>query len=91
VGDLPAVLMDLASGARAAIDHLVDLGHLELAYIGGPRNSWTNRELRRAAVAAARARGANLTLLAYPSVDSIAVGLTTRPYNIPSRFMSVVY
>jgi Transcriptional regulators len=56
VAGIPAVLMDLASGARNAIDHLADLGHREVAYVGGPAASWTNRELRRAAVAAAKAR-----------------------------------
>jgi LacI family transcriptional regulator len=63
VEGIPAVLMDLASGARSAIDHLADLGHTQVAYIGGPAASWTNRELRRAAVAAAKARGIKLHLL----------------------------
>ena len=49
VAGLPAVVMDVAHGARQAIDHLVDLGHRELLYLGGPRSSWTNREIRRAA------------------------------------------
>ncbi|MBX6752475.1 MAG: LacI family DNA-binding transcriptional regulator [Micromonosporaceae bacterium] len=63
VDGIPAVLMDLASGARNAIDHLADLGHQHVAYVGGPAVSWTNRELRRAAVAAAKARGIRLHLL----------------------------
>ena len=63
VADLPAVVMDVANGARQAIDHLVDLGHHELLYLGGPRTSWTNREIRRAAAATARARGVNLVAL----------------------------
>ncbi len=63
VADLPTVLMDVASGTRKAIDHLVDLGHHELLYLGGPRSSWTNREIRRAAAATARARGVNLVAL----------------------------
>jgi LacI family transcriptional regulator len=63
VADIPAVVMDLASGAKQAVGHLADLGHRTLAYVGGPRVSWTNRELRRAAVAAARLRGADLTVL----------------------------
>jgi LacI family transcriptional regulator len=63
VDGIPAVMMDLASGARQAVDHLVDLGHTELCYVGGPSVSWTNRELRRAAVAAAKARDVHLSLL----------------------------
>jgi LacI family transcriptional regulator len=63
VEGLPAVVMDVASGARAAIEHLTALGHRDLALLGGPRGSWTNREIRRAAIAAARSAGAALTVL----------------------------
>ncbi len=63
VAGIPAVLMDIGDGARQAIEHLVALGHQRLAYVGGPRVSWTNREQRRAAVAAAKASGAQLDLL----------------------------
>lgn len=60
---LPCVVMDVAAGARAAIAHLVELGHHRLALLGGPRGSWTNREIRKAAAAAARAAGAELTVI----------------------------
>src|SRR5262245_8839311 len=63
VAGVPAVVMDVAHGARQAVEHLADLGHRTLVYLGGPRGSWTNREIRRAAVAAARNRGVNLTVL----------------------------
>ena len=63
VEHLPAVVMDVAQGARTAIEHLVGLGHRDLALLGGPRGSWTNREIRRSAIATARAVGANLTVL----------------------------
>ena len=63
VADLPTVVMDVANGARQAIDHLVGLGHRELLYLGGPRSSWTNKEIRRSAVATARSLGVSLTVL----------------------------
>ena len=63
VAGLPAVVMDVGQGARRAVDHLVGLGHRDLALLGGPRGSWTNREIRRAATTAARAADANLTVL----------------------------
>lgn len=63
VAGLPCVMMDVGQGARLAIEHLLGLGHRRIALLGGPRGSWTNREIRRAAGAAARAGGAELTVL----------------------------
>jgi LacI family transcriptional regulator len=60
---LPAVVMDVAQGARRAVEHLVRLGHRDLALVCGPRGSWTNREIRRSAAATARVNGASLTIL----------------------------
>ncbi|WP_327038251.1 LacI family DNA-binding transcriptional regulator [Micromonospora maris] len=60
---LPCVLMDVGQGARSAIEHLAGLGHRQIALLGGPRGSWTSREIRRAAGAAARTAGAELTVL----------------------------
>ncbi|MEE3921592.1 substrate-binding domain-containing protein [Micromonospora sp. BRA006-A] len=54
VAGLPCVMMDVGQGARAAIEHLLGLGHRRIALLGGPRGSWTAREMRRAATAAAR-------------------------------------
>lgn len=63
VPGLPAVVMDVAQGARLAIEHLTKLNHHHIALLGGPRGSWTNREIRRAANTAARAEGIELTVL----------------------------
>ncbi|TDC81621.1 LacI family transcriptional regulator [Micromonospora sp. KC606] len=63
VAGLPCVVMDVGQGARSAIEHLLGLGHRRIALLCGPRGSWTNREIRRAAGAAARSGGAELTLL----------------------------
>lgn len=63
VSGVPSVVMDVARGARAAIDHLVGLGHQKLAYVAGPGGSWTNREIRRSALAAARAANVDLQVL----------------------------
>ncbi|MFC7545662.1 LacI family DNA-binding transcriptional regulator [Plantactinospora sp. GCM10030261] len=63
VPGLPCVVMDVGQGARSAVEHLLGLGHRTIALLGGPRGSWTNREMRRAASAAARAGGADLAVL----------------------------
>jgi DNA-binding LacI/PurR family transcriptional regulator len=43
----PSVIMDSAGGMRQSIDHLAALGHRRVAYLNGPRESWTNRERRK--------------------------------------------
>lgn len=52
--DRPTVTMDVAGAMRQAIDHLAALGHRRVAYVGGPRASWANRERRRGLRHAAR-------------------------------------
>ncbi|QFG23245.1 LacI family DNA-binding transcriptional regulator [Actinomadura sp. WMMB 499] len=45
---VPTVVMDVANGARAAMEHLAGLGHRRVALVAGPAGSWTSAELRRA-------------------------------------------
>jgi LacI family transcriptional regulator len=71
VTGLPSVVMDVGHGARQAVEHLVQLGHRDLALVAGPRGSWTNREIRRAATATARAGSARLTVVGpHPPTES---------------------
>jgi DNA-binding LacI/PurR family transcriptional regulator len=39
--------MDVAGGMRQAVDHLTALGHRRIAYLQGPRASWSNQQRRR--------------------------------------------
>lgn len=42
VRGLPSVLTDAARGARRAVEHLGQLGHSKITYLGGPEASWTD-------------------------------------------------
>lgn len=57
---VPAVLMDVANGMRQVVSHLVALGHRRCAYLGGPRNAWSNRERQRGLRAAAKSQAIRL-------------------------------
>jgi len=78
VAGIPAVLMDVAAGARAATGHLLDLGHRELAYVAGPTASWVNTQIRQAVAAACRATGARFSVVG-PNSPTIAGGGEAAP------------
>jgi LacI family transcriptional regulator len=44
---VPSTLMDSAGGMRQVVAHLVALGHRRIAFLNGPRTSWSNQERRR--------------------------------------------
>jgi len=50
VGEVPSVTVDNRDGVRQAVEHLRALGHRRIAYVGGPRESWS--EGRRSAAVA---------------------------------------
>ncbi|GAA1500559.1 LacI family DNA-binding transcriptional regulator [Dactylosporangium maewongense] len=48
VGQIPAITIDNVDGIRQAVAHLAALGHRRIAYVAGPRASWSNRERAKA-------------------------------------------
>jgi len=60
LGDCPSITVDNADGMRQAIAHLVALGHRSIAYVGGPRTSWSNAERARGLREAAASAGIDL-------------------------------
>jgi LacI family transcriptional regulator len=67
--DVPTVRVDYGAGVHSVVDHLVALGHRELAYAAGPRASASNA-LRVRALEEARERHSSLR------VTTVACGST---------------
>lgn len=57
---IPGALMSSGSGMRQIIDHLVALGHKRIAYLSGPRTSWSNKERRKGLRAAVQRHAIDL-------------------------------
>lgn len=47
VSRIARVLIDTTQGVTQAVEHLAELGHRQIAYLGGPGRSWSNGERRR--------------------------------------------
>ena len=54
------VLVDNVDGVAEAVEHLTALGHKKIAYLNGPRRSWSNQQRRDAIVAACMTQGVEL-------------------------------
>lgn len=65
VGEFPSVNFDNADGMRQAVEHLVALGHRRIAYVAGPRLSWSNSERERGLRQTAEASGTEIVHLGY--------------------------
>lgn len=72
VAPVPGVLIDSAPGTRAIAEHLASLGHERIAYLAGPRASWSDQRRWRALQAVARQRGLHVVRLGplAPTVDA---------------------
>ena len=71
--DVAGVAIDTHDGMRQAVEHLAALGHRQVAYLGGPATSWSNRRRWTGLTAAARRHDIQLVRLG-PYVPTLAGG-----------------
>jgi LacI family transcriptional regulator len=62
---VPTITFDNAGGIRQAVAHLEALGHRHIAWLAGPRRSWSNRERTRAIRAASAASSLKLASIGH--------------------------
>jgi DNA-binding LacI/PurR family transcriptional regulator len=89
VPGVPAVLMDSADGVRQAVEHLAALGHRRIAFLGGPRTSWSNRERRRGLRAVTRQLGVEAVELG-PFAPQFEAGLQAADLSLAADVTAVL-
>ena len=80
--------MDVVHGAQVAIAHLLELGHRKLAFLSGPRQSWTNTQIRRAVTTTAAGR-AEVAVLG-PNTPNEGAGLAAAEQIVESGVTAVL-
>lgn len=78
VEGIPRVLIDSGIGVAQAVDHLADLGHRRIAYVSGPKSSWSNTERRAAVRRRVKAHGMDL-LIVPAQLSSFETGFAAAP------------
>jgi LacI family transcriptional regulator len=89
VDGIPRVLIDSGAGVAEAVDHLARLGHRRIAYVSGPKSSWSNAE-RRAAIRRG-ARHHHLDLRVIPAqTSSFEAGVAAVPQLMEARCTAAI-
>ncbi|PUB30285.1 LacI family transcriptional regulator [Promicromonospora sp. AC04] len=88
-GTAPSLVVDYEDGAVQVAEHLVALGHRRIVYLGGPVRSASD-ELRRAGLARARERYADLEIIDLPAGPDIQAGHAAAPAVLATRATAAV-
>jgi LacI family transcriptional regulator len=88
-GAAPSLVVDYEDAALQVVEHLVSLGHRRMVYLGGPVRSASD-ELRRAGLARARTRHADLEILDLPAGPDIQAGHAAAPAVLATRATAAV-
>lgn len=88
-GAAPSLVVDYEDAALQVVEHLVALGHRRIVYLGGPVRSASD-ELRRAGLARARERHADLEILDLPAGPDIQAGHAAAPGVLATRATAAV-
>lgn len=89
VGGIPSVTVDNADGTRQIVEHLASLGHKRIAYLAGPRTSWSNVVRWRALQAVTRRMEITATRLG-PFAPDVASGAAAADAVVGSGASAVV-
>ena len=89
VPGVPSVVADSASGMRQAVTHLHRLGHRRVAYLAGPRHSWSDRQRRKGLEATCRELGIEQRVLG-PVSPTFAGGVEVAPMALASDATAVI-
>ena len=80
---LSGLLIDTPSGLAQALDYLVSLGHLRIAYVRGPATSWTDEARYRALRTAAQQHSVELVQWGHSDQPCLLVPLRQTPSRSP--------
>lgn len=89
VTGMDCALIDIGPAFMDAVDHLVELGHQRILYLGGPETSWSGRAKETAARAAATRSGTELVVWG-PHQPSFTVGHGLAQEVVAHGFSAVI-
>jgi DNA-binding LacI/PurR family transcriptional regulator len=89
VPGVPSVVADNAGGMRPAVTHLHRLGHRRVAYLAGPRHSFSYRQRRKGLDSTCRELGVEHTVLG-PVSPTFAGGVEVASHALASGATAVI-